>query len=357
MDPVTHLLGGALAGRTLAPAEPPQGRRALAVGALAGLFPDIDFLARFVLDPLDALNFHRGVTHSLLLMPLWALLVGGLLARLFRLPVRRVLLITAAGITLHILLDLITPYGTRILSPWSDQAYTLGTTFVIDPLITLLLALGLWLALGRRRRWIGAATFSLVVLVIGGQALQRQRAEALAAQWAHSRGLAPEQVLALPQPFSPWNWKLVVTTRDRYWITHLHLGEKDSLLKRLYPRHWPLGGAIHGYRPASRARWHEVSRFGPQPSRAQKAWQSPAAAPLRRFARLPAWYDRDAETGCLWFTDQRFTLPTLRPFFLFAICPQRAGWSVARGIPGPRPLAQTSARPSSRHGLVGGRMG
>ncbi len=326
MDPVTHLLGGALAGRMLAPRG--LERRAMAAGALAGIFPDIDYLARLFLDPLDALNLHRGVTHSLLLMPLWALLAGGILSRWPGLPRRRAVAVAAAGITLHVLLDLVTPFGTRILAPLDGRAHTLGTTFVIDPVITLLLAAGLLLVVRTGRPRAGAAALLGVALVVGFQGMQRQQAEALADRWARAEGLAPIRVLALPQPFSAWNWKLVVETEGGYRIAHVHLGGA-GLLARFYPAGWPLADTVCGYRPPEAARWRKVSRFGPEPERARAAWHSPALAPFRRFARLPAWYGNDPASGCIWFTDQRFTLPSMRPPFLFAACPQPAGWALS----------------------------
>ncbi|MFN3565608.1 MAG: metal-dependent hydrolase [Burkholderiaceae bacterium] len=89
MDTLTHALSGALLARALtrsAPVRPDRtGERwfgvpvpvghAFAVGFFAAAFPDADFALRLVSD-LASLRGHRGVTHSIVLLPRWAPLPG-----------------------------------------------------------------------------------------------------------------------------------------------------------------------------------------------------------------------------------------------------------------------------------------
>src|SRR5688572_8867439 len=87
MDNVTHALAGALIVRATAPAMPaphaiPAGRRRF-VGRLAVLLPDVDVLAGH-LSPLAYLYHQRGITHSILLLPLWTVLLALLFAALWR---------------------------------------------------------------------------------------------------------------------------------------------------------------------------------------------------------------------------------------------------------------------------------
>src|SRR3970282_2929773 len=51
-------------------------RARLMAGAAAAAFPDIDFALRAI-DTLTYLNLHQGVTHSLILLPVWALGLAG----------------------------------------------------------------------------------------------------------------------------------------------------------------------------------------------------------------------------------------------------------------------------------------
>ena len=74
MDLLTQgLLGGAVA---QAGAPPHETRAATAVGLLAGLLPDADTLIRSPNDPLLFLDFHRHFTHSLVFIPVVALIAA-----------------------------------------------------------------------------------------------------------------------------------------------------------------------------------------------------------------------------------------------------------------------------------------
>src|SRR5690349_5178272 len=132
MDPVTHALSGALLARATAPKEPSPGSlaRRIAAGLLACAAPDLDIVIR-LFGPIAFLEHHRGVTHSLILLPLWAFVYSWILARVLREPRgwRAFYAIAAAAIALHIAGDVITTYGTMILSPLSDWRAQIGTTF------------------------------------------------------------------------------------------------------------------------------------------------------------------------------------------------------------------------------------
>lgn len=50
-------------------------------GFFAAAFPDIDFALRLI-DTLTYLNAHQGITHSIVLLPVWGLIVAWILAHL-----------------------------------------------------------------------------------------------------------------------------------------------------------------------------------------------------------------------------------------------------------------------------------
>lgn len=135
MDTITHGIAGALLGKSFVPEQEGRLRRALTLGAV---LPDTDFIADFLSsNPLIHAEVHRGVTHSFVMLPVWALLLGGLTSRWD--GRRRWLLLSClygAGIALHICLDLITSYGTMILSPWSRDRFAWDITFFVDLLLT-----------------------------------------------------------------------------------------------------------------------------------------------------------------------------------------------------------------------------
>src|SRR5512134_682330 len=87
LDTLTHALSGALLARATAPADAPPRSipRRVAAGFFACAAPDLDFVVGF-LGPVEYLLHHRGATHSLLMMPLWAFPLAWLLARILRHP-------------------------------------------------------------------------------------------------------------------------------------------------------------------------------------------------------------------------------------------------------------------------------
>ena len=136
MDTLTHALSGALLARATAPAPGAEVipiRRRIALGALAAAFPDIDVVVSW-LSPLAYMHHHRGVTHSLVMLALWAVLLAWLCTRVWRggPSWRAYAGIIAWGIAVHIAGDWITSFGTMVLAPLSDWRAALSTTFIID---------------------------------------------------------------------------------------------------------------------------------------------------------------------------------------------------------------------------------
>src|SRR3954469_8515870 len=183
MDTLTHALSGALLGRATASRDPAHGalsvRARMVIGFVSAAFPDSDIVVT-PLAPLAYLYNHRGVTHSLLVLPLWAVLIGLASAYLiWRNPARwrACAGMAALGIAAHIVADLITPYGTQIFAPLSDMRYAWSTTFIIDLwfsgfILAGLLASAIW----RKSRVPALVALAVLVAYVGFQWLQRQRA-------------------------------------------------------------------------------------------------------------------------------------------------------------------------------------
>src|SRR5438874_11451929 len=87
--------------------------RRMAVGFLACAAPDLDIVVA-VVGPVAYLLNHRRVTHSLLLLPLWALGVAWVMAKLVREPGgwRAPYGLCVAALGLHVAGDVVTSYGT-----------------------------------------------------------------------------------------------------------------------------------------------------------------------------------------------------------------------------------------------------
>jgi membrane-bound metal-dependent hydrolase YbcI (DUF457 family) len=153
MDTITHGIAGALIGKAVFRGEDmfashPMNRGRIITWSLmvGAIFPDSDVLRDFFsTDKLLIVTWHRSLTHSLVLLPLWALLLAGITRALtsrrkWEAPSFPALAgIYAVGILSHILLDLVTSFGTMIWSPlqWSRPAWDL--IFIVDFTLTAIL--------------------------------------------------------------------------------------------------------------------------------------------------------------------------------------------------------------------------
>jgi len=232
MDNLTHTLTGiALAQSGLSRTS----RGATAALVVASNIPDLDLL--FGLQGTASyLQHHRDLSHSVLGAPLLALAVAGGLRLMLR-GSRFVWLLVSAfvGVAGHVVMDLWTSYGTRILSPFDRTFYAWDLVFIVDPLILGLLTLTILLArhpaLGSRAATVG---LGLLLSYVGGRAVLHARAVDEAA--ARVPGVA-RRVAALPSPLDPFRWRVLADTGPAYWTGEIRLGGASVPLVRRDKHH------------------------------------------------------------------------------------------------------------------------
>lgn len=218
MDSITHLFAGAAVAALAAPGS--RRRAALGIGALVGSLPDVDNLWLAFADPVSRFVEHRGVTHSLLLLPLYAVACWALL-RLWR-PSREAPWRWLAAVTLalasHLLLDALTVYGTRLFWP-IDPAPVMGSNlFIVDPSFTLPLLLGCVVAWFARRdakakAWLGI-TAALAGAYVGWTFVAKQQLDTAVRRHFAAQATGPLDVLTTPTPFNTLIWRVLVPTDE-----------------------------------------------------------------------------------------------------------------------------------------------
>jgi inner membrane protein len=349
VDTLTHALSGALLARALTPAPPATddlARRtrwfgppvpvwqAVTVGFLAAALPDADIALQLVSD-IAYLRGHRGVTHSIVLLPVWALLFGGFFALMFRRPQAwlRYSWLSAAALVIHIAGDLITQFGTMIFAPLSDRRIELGSTFIIDLVISGILVVGLALsAVFRRSRMPAVAALLLLPLWVGVSLTGRDEAIAAGHAYAAATGLSVVTVEAAPRPASPFNWTVLVDDGANFHVAHLNTrrtqlvtASPDDNFVRRY-------GAP--YAPVDQAAWEVRPKFGSahDSAVARRVWEQPEFEFFRWFAMFPIVdrLDRAGDEVCVWFRDLRFEMPGRSvPPFRYGMCgdPGTGEWS------------------------------
>ncbi len=331
MDTLTHALLGSLVVRATTPAKGRFGgvdsRTSILVGGLAAAFPDIDYLS-FWIAPLTFLaEWHRGPTHSLVLAPIWALLLGILFAFLFRNRAnwKHFVGICLLALLSHIGSDLITAYGTQILSPISDIRVAFATTFPIDPYFSALVIGGLTasLLLPYPR---ASARLGLLALAgyLGFQLFLQQQAISLGEKFVKTEGVEQSTIHALPQPLSPFNWLILVSDGQQHHMALVNLAYIEGSLPLANKLGW-LGELWSAYQPPNALTWKTHSLYGDvdnQRDFVKEVWQLAPFVEFRRFARFPVLYRIDQIEGesCVWYTDLRYVLPHLTPPFRYGMC-------------------------------------
>jgi inner membrane protein len=302
MDPVTHGLAGGLVAKSglshrLLPAE--LEARGVVLTAVSALAPDVDAIVELGSDPLAFLRYHRGLTHSIVGGLGLAAVLAVLVAPFFPgVPRRRLFVLTTIGVYIHVLLDLLTSYGTVLLYPFRSQRFTLDWMWTFDPTflgILLVCVVGVYLLRRAPRRVakVGLSVAAVYVLVAG--ALQWVAVQAFAAE-VDALGVAEvREVAVVPAPFVPLNWTGIVETEDGYYRAHIELG-----------RAWNTDLSFV-----------QVPKMGPEvESRTLDAVRS---QPLREQVELYEWFarfpvvdvEREAGGQTIRYYDLRFDLPGL----------------------------------------------
>lgn len=342
MDTLTHGLLGALTIRALPKrdSEISLGEVTL-LGLFAAMFPDVDYLLLWV-NPLQFLSdWHRGATHSFVMLPLWALALGLLAALAVRAPWKwpRYSQVCAIALASHIVADLLTPFGTQIFNPLSDYRAVIGTTFIIDVYFSVIVVAGLLAShLARRRpyqRPLALAAVALLVAYIGTQAYFRSLALGLGREHAAHAGLEPNALHTLPQPFSPTYWHVILETDQHFEAAYLDVapvpwqrGFTRLLTAVITGNNHTALAAVDRYLPATDTGWRRYPKISTSEPLVLAAWQRDEFSRFRKFARYPVLYrvDRDSEGSCVWFTDLRYVLPAMLPPFRYGMCQQREHW-------------------------------
>ncbi len=231
MDPITQGTLGATLSESFS--TKPKVKIAAALGCLGGLAPDIDVLFQSPTDPLLFLEFHRQFTHSLIFIPIGALICALLAWRFSRrqLNFRETWFFCFLGYGTHGLLDACTTYGTQLFWPFSDARISWNNVSIIDPLFTLPLLILVILGIRKQSPLFSriALAWGLTYLAFG--VIQRDRAIDAGYVLAESRGHSPVRLEAKPGFGNMFLWKLVYEVDDTYYV--------DAIRVVLSPRVFP----------------------------------------------------------------------------------------------------------------------
>ncbi|GAB5045750.1 metal-dependent hydrolase [Thermodesulfovibrio sp. TK110] len=218
MDPVTHTLSGFVIGKSIT-----KNKTILAIILVTSLIPDIDILLRLHSRELF-LMYHRGITHGIGALFLFPLLP----AIIFRKKLGFLKAYASAFIAyaLHLFLDLTNQYGTKILSPFDWNSYSLSLTFIVDPyvLFPLLIVVAVSVKIKKHAKFLYIFSMVFIALYIGTKAYLKAEARDFLKQ-----KIEAHQYRVYPLVNDFLRWWFVAKHSDEY-IT----GFVDLFTKRVY---------------------------------------------------------------------------------------------------------------------------
>ncbi|MBU8877558.1 metal-dependent hydrolase [Bacillus sp. FJAT-29790] len=154
MDTITHTLFGlALYGAIDKKDMDSKHKRAYLVTAVgASQIPDIDVISRLWDTEGLYQMWHRGITHSIFLTPVWALLFFLICYFFFGVKDKKLFLLGWLAVFIHDTSDLFNAWGTGYLEPFSKMRITFGTIPIIDFVIWIIMAAAFFFSKRNKQR-------------------------------------------------------------------------------------------------------------------------------------------------------------------------------------------------------------
>ena len=250
MDSLTQLTFGAACGEAILGKK--VGRKALIWGAILGTLPDLDVLIPLG-SPVDDFVYHRGFSHSLFLLTALSPVFAWLITKVHRntKPLfNKWMLLTFVVLNGSVLLDLFTIYGTQIFWPFDTTPHAIPALFIIDPLFTLPILIGVSSALflkNQRLNFIGLClSLAYLVWALGTGVFVKQKIKEKLAE----QGVRYSKFVSSPAPFTTLLWRTVGIHQDQYFETYYSLFDGDAPLSvDVYPRNLALMNGIEEHAP------------------------------------------------------------------------------------------------------------
>lgn len=218
MDPITQgVLGATWSLNGVSSKRKDEIKKALWLGWLSGMAPDLDIFIKSQTDPLLFLEYHRHFTHSLVFIPFGALICTLILNSFFKLSWTRAYLYCFLGFASHALLDSCTSYGTQLFWPFSNFRVAWDIVSIVDLAYTIpLLYLVFRTAKKKSLRWSRyALIFSFAYMFLG--AFQHHRAIEILKAKAVERNHIALRIHAKPSFGNMILYRGIYETEDKFY--------------------------------------------------------------------------------------------------------------------------------------------
>lgn len=230
MDIFTQgLIGSAL---SLSIAKKNETKLAAATGFLSGLIADADIFIQSSADPLLTIEYHRHFTHSILFIPLGALIATILCWLLVKdkIAFRRLYLFCLMGYSLSGFIDSCTSYGTYLLWPFYDERLSFHIISIVDPVFTLVLFVTVLLAYIKYKPGYAhmGLVFCCIYLLLG--VMQHQRIFEIASNLAKSRGHVVNKLVVKPTLGNILLWRSTYISGGYIYVDAIRAGIYNNII-------------------------------------------------------------------------------------------------------------------------------
>lgn len=260
MDSLTQIvLGAAIGEKTLGKK---LGNKALLYGAIAGTIPDLDVYVGKWLDPITAIEIHRGFSHSILFFVLLSPILGWLLCKIEKknnISFKQATIFWFLGLFTHALLDAFTTWGTQLLYPF-DIRFSMHSIFVIDPLYTLPFLVCILLLMRYKRTNpkrqklvnLGLMMSSLyLLLTVFVQQIVKSKFETRLLE----ENISYNRKITKPSPMNIVLWNTIIETDTGYYLADYSFFDTQPISFDFYPKNADLLTAIQNEKVVRQLQW------------------------------------------------------------------------------------------------------
>ena len=263
MDSVTQFaLGAAIGESTLGKKV---GKRAPIWGGICGTIPDLDVFFPYP-GPVEAFTYHRGATHSLIILALLTPLVVALILKLHpdtREHIKKWFLLVFLALTTHPLLDSLTVYGTQLFWPVTELPVSFPIIYIADPTYTIPLLIGVLgaICLARDSRWrhgINTIGFTISSCYLLWCLAAKFYVDEVFTEKLAGANLSHVEFFTEPAPFNSLLWVMRAVDEQNYYTAyHSFLDDEDAeFIVDVKPRQTELLSGLEDDWSVQRLIWH-----------------------------------------------------------------------------------------------------
>lgn len=234
MDTITHGLFGYTLYKVVKREEMPKKKKqALLFTALVGSqIPDIDVVVEFTeAGRVMAQMWHRGLTHSIFLVPIWAFIIYGLSMLLFKRKDRQLYFVGLFAVFWHDTIDLFNAWGTGYFEPFSSARLSIGTIPIVDLVFWSIFLIGFLLSSLKK-----SIPAHIIYRFVAIGMLAHFSIQSLQGLIIEQQAKEHYEQTALTASFVPWHFQVVGKNGNKIEIFQQTLFSEPKSIKTLYSK-------------------------------------------------------------------------------------------------------------------------